>query len=203
MKFIVKFILILNIINSAHALPTYENALDMYDDNDCLTEKSRSVVIEWIVVDNYRIEFFHLPDSEKVGYWKEHCHYQRMQILDLKSEEVVSIKLGRFQPIYKNLKQEKYLFIQNLDSPTSSKFSGWYFDENGPKEVFGLTTRGKYSLVSENSIEVYEIKPHPNGSSYWNCAMSIQPYNIYRYILSPTGHIKELAEEGPINEECL
>ena len=179
MKLIIKFIIFIVFIKSSFALPAYENAKEMYDGNDCLTEDSRSIIMEWVIVGDYRIEFFHLPKTEDVGYWKEHCHYQRMQIINLNTEEVVFMKFGRFQPIYKNLTQEKYLFIQNLDSPTSYQFFGWYFDE------------------------VYEIKPHPDGSSYWNCAMSIQPYNIYRYVLSPTGHTKELAKEGPIEDECL
>ena len=203
MKLIIKFIIFIVFIKSSFALPAYENAKEMYDDNDCLTEDNRSIIMEWVIVDNYRIEFFHLPKTEDVGYWKEHCHYQRMQIINLNTEEVVFMKFGRFQPIYKNLTQEKYLFIQNLDSPTSTQLFGWSFDKDGPQEVLNLITRGNYSLTAENSIEVYEIKPHPDGSSYWNCAMSIQPYNIYRYVLSPTGHIKELAKEGPIKDECL
>jgi len=203
MKLIIKFIIFIVFIKSSFALPAYENAKEMYDGNDCLTEDSRSIIMEWVIVGDYRIEFFHLPKTEDVGYWKEHCHYQRMQIINLNTEEVVFMKFGRFQPIYKNLTQEKYLFIQNLDSPTSYQFFGWYFDEDGPQEVLNLITRGNYSLTSESSIEVYEIKPHPDGSSYWNCAMSIQPYNIYRYVLSPTGHTKELAKEGPIEDECL
>ena len=203
MKLILLFTMFISLINSAHALPDYENSIEMYENQDCLTEESKSVVIEWVIVSNYRIEFFHLPEPKDVGYWKEHCHYQRMQIINLNTEEVALIKFGRFQPIYKNLKQENFLFIQNLDSPTSTQLFGWYFDKDGPQEVLNLITRGNYSLTSESSIEVYEIKPHPDVNSYWNCAMSIQPYNLYRYVLSPTGHIRELAIEGPINEECL
>ena len=202
MKFIINFFLFFNLLTLAQALPAYESAVDMYEDNDCLVKESRSVVMEWVVVGDYRVEFFHLPNSE-VGYWKEHCHYQRMQIINLNTEKVALIKFGRFQPIYKNLKQENFLFIQNLDSPTSTQLFGLYFDKDGPQEVLNLITRGNYSLTSESSIEVYEIKPHPDGNSYWDCAMSIQPYNIYRYILSPIGHVKELAKEGPIKNECL
>ena len=203
MKHLLSILIFFSFMSVATALPAYKNAIEMYDDNDCLTEESRSVVLEWVVVGDYRIEFFHLPNSEDVGYWKEHCHYQRMQIIDLKNDKVEHIRFGRYQPIYKSLNQDNYLFIENLDSPTSYQFSGWYFDENGPIEIFDLNTRGNYSLVSENSIEVYEIKPHPDGDSYWNCAMSIQPYNVYKYILNPKGFKKEIAEEGPINEECL
>ena len=190
-------------INIANSLPAYENAIEMYEDNDCLTEESRSVDVEWVVVGDYRIEFFHLPNSEDVGYWKEHCHYQRMQIIDLSKEEVVLTNFGRYKPIFKSLKQNEYLFIVNTDSPTSNEIFGWFFGGKSPVEILYLNTRGNYQLSSENSIEVNEIKPHPDGDSYWNCAMSMQPYNTYKYILNPTGFKKEIIKEGSVNEECL
>ena len=203
MKHLLSILIFFSFMSVASALPAYENAIEMYDDNDCLTEESRSVVLEWVVVGDYRIEFFHLPNSEDVGYWKEHCHYQRMQIIDLSKEEVILTNFGRYKPIFKSLKQDEYLFIVNTDSPTSNEIFGWFFGGKSPVEILYLNTRGNYQLSSENTIEVYEIKPHPDGDSYWNCAMSIQPYNVYKYILNPKGFKKEIAEEGPINEECL
>ena len=197
MKHLLSILIFFSFMSVANALPAYENAIEMYEDNDCLTEESRSVVLQWVVVGDFRIEFFHLPDG------KEHCHYQRMQIIDLSKEEVVLTKFGRYKPIFKSLKQNEYLFIVNTDSPTSNEIFGWFFGGKSPVEILYLNTRGNYQLSSENTIEVYEIKPHPDGDSYWNCAMSIQPYNVYKYILNPKGFKKEIAEEGPINEECL
>ena len=197
MKYLVSILVFFSFMSVASALPAYENAIEMYEDNDCLTEESRSVDVKWVVVGDYRIEFFHLPNG------KEHCHYQRMQIIDLSKEEVVLTKFGRYKPIFKSLKQNEYLFIVNTDSPTSNEIFGWFFGGKSPVEILYLNTRGNYQLSSENTIEVYEIKPHPDGDSYWNCAMSIQPYNVYKYILNPKGFKKEIAEEGPINEECL
>ena len=46
MKLILLFTIFISLINSAHALPDYENSIEMYENQDCLTEESRSVVID-------------------------------------------------------------------------------------------------------------------------------------------------------------
>ena len=178
----------------------YETAMELYEDKDCFTEAIRSVKLQWVVVsDIYRVEFFHLPDSS-IGYWKEHCHYQRMSIIDLRDMSVVYQKFGRYYPMYKDLIQNEYLFINNWDSPTSNFIEGWYFNEDQPVKVYDEITRGGFHIVSENTIEVELMKEYPDDS--YGCSMASRPYDKYQITLTPTGHESKIIELREWPSQC-
>ena len=185
----------------SHAGPSFEKPIEQYIYYGCMTEAKRSVNVKWLVIgERYRVEFFQLPArDDHIDYWDENCHYQRMNVIDLKDMSMVFQRFGRYKPVYSNLTQNEYLFIADWEYNTQT-LEGWYFGGKKPIKIFERSTRANYTAEAENILITSFPKPLPKGHP--TCAMAFYPYDLVKITLNPEGYSHRIIKEGEWTEDC-